>query len=129
MTDGSAATYVMKSDGSGAHKAPSNRGRQHLHWRGMVPASASAWRLREASIKTEQKLMRFLSFRTRAGGLLSAWLCGHGRAMPGCGLPIFDPLLPNSVSLFGEPVAWAMPALDHNYDAGVEFSLRMIDIR
>jgi hypothetical protein len=42
--------------------------------------------------------------------------------------PVLDPLLPNSVGLFDEQVARALCMVDYDDDAGVEFSLGVINI-
>lgn len=46
--------------------------------------------------------------------------------MPGCRLPVLNPLLPNAVGLFDERAARAVPVLDYNDNSSVEFPLGVI---
>ncbi len=48
--------------------------------------------------------------------------------MPGCRVPVIDPLLADAVGSFDEFVARALPVLDHDDDPSVEFSLGVINV-
>ena len=58
----------------------------------------------------------------------SPWVRRHGRAVPGCPLPVIDPLVANTIGPLDEFVARASPVLDHDDDPCIEFPLRVIDI-
>lgn len=56
----------------------------------------------------------------------SAWICCHGRAVPGCRFPVIDPLLADAVGSLDQIVAWAFPVLNHDNHSRVELPLRVI---
>ena len=54
---------------------------------------------------------------------------GHGRAMPGCPLPIVDPAPADRFRSFDKIVTRSLPMFDHEDDAGIEMPLRVVYVR